>query len=167
MSSHAPSDDLDRLITEVTDQQRELVLDHMDYDDAWRLGSLLIELARERELPVVVDVRRHGQQLFHAALPGTAPDNDTWVERKVRAVDRFGAPSFLLGLQAKVKGQSFAEATGLSIQEYAGHGGSFPLTVAGVGPVGTVTVSGLPQAEDHALVVEGLRVLVAEQRAAR
>ena len=36
------------------------------------------------------------------------------------------------------------------------HGGSFPLHVAGVGCVGAVTVSGLPQRDDHALVVEAL-----------
>ena len=47
------------------------------------------------------------------------------------------------------------------MQRYAAHGGSFPIRVAGVGIVGAVTVSGLPQAQDHALVVEGLRDFLA------
>ena len=148
--------ELDRLIAEIEAQQRRLVLEHFDNDDAWALGCLLVEMARERDLPVVVDIRRHGHLLFHASLAGTTPDNDTWVDRKVKVVDRFAAPSFLVGLRARAAGTTFPEQTGLSEQEYAAHGGSFPLTVAGVGPVGTVTISGLPQEQDHALVVEAL-----------
>ena len=36
----------------------------------------------------MIDIRRHGHQLFHAALPGTTPDNDRWIERKIRVVER-------------------------------------------------------------------------------
>lgn len=157
--------EIDRQIAEVTEQQRRLVLRHLDNDDAWALGCRLVELARERDLPVTVDVRRHGHQLFHASLTGTKPDNDTWVERKARVVDRFGAPSFLVGLRARRAGTTFEAQHGLAVQEYAAHGGSFPLTVRGVGPVGTVTVSGLAQADDHALVVEVLGEICAAQAA--
>jgi len=45
----------------------------------------------------------------------------------------------------------------LSAEQYAAHGGAFPLTVRNVGPVGVVTVSGLPQVQDHRLVVMVLR----------
>ena len=43
--------------------------------------------------------------------------------------------------------------------EYAAHGGGFPIRVAGAGRVGLMVVSGLPQLDDHALVVECLRAL--------
>ena len=43
--------------------------------------------------------------------------------------------------------------------DYATDGGSFPLNVEGAGVVGSVTVSGLPQRDDHNLVVEALSVL--------
>lgn len=161
----AATDDLDRLIAEVEYQQRRLVLTRFDNDDAWALGSRLVELARERDLPITVSIRRHGHLLFHASRPGTTPDNDTWVERKARVADRFGAPSFLLGLRARRAGRTFAEQTGLPVQEYAAHGGAVPLTVRDVGPVGTVCVSGLPQADDHALAVEALEELCREQAA--
>ena len=161
MTTDSP-ETLAALVAEVEEQQRSLVLPGFDNDDAWRLGSLLVRLGHERGLPITVDIRRHGHLLFHVSLPGTTPDNDTWVERKVRAVERFGAPSFLLGLRARAKGRTFEEETGLGVQEYAAHGGCFPLTVRGVGAVGTVTVSGLPQADDHALVVEALRAFLAE-----
>lgn len=148
--------ELEHLLAEVGEQQRRLVLRHFDHDDAWALGCLLVELGQERELPIVVDIRRNGHQLFHASLAGSTPDNDTWVVRKARVVERFGVPSYLAGLRARADGTTFAARSGLPEQEYAAHGGSFPLTVHGVGPVGTVTVSGLPQEQDHALVVEAL-----------
>ena len=42
----------------------------------------------------------------------------------------------------------------LDPRDYAPHGGSFPILLSGTGYVGTITVSGLPQREDHSLVVE-------------
>lgn len=158
------TDELDLLIAEVTAQQERLQVTHFDNDDAFRLGMLLVELARARSLPVTIDVRRHGHVLFHVSLPGTTPDNDTWVERKTRVVDRFGAPSYLVGLRSRRRGRTFEEDSGLAVQDYAAHGGSFPVAVRDVGPVGTVTVSGLPQADDHALVVEALEDFIGRDR---
>jgi uncharacterized protein (UPF0303 family) len=148
-------------IARIEAEERELVFTRFDNDDAWRLGCLLVELARERELAVTIDVRRGPQQLFHAALPGTTPDNDSWVERKVRVVERFGASSYLVGQRARAKGITFAAMHDLPLQEYAAHGGCFPVRIRDVGVVGTVTVSGLPQADDHALVVEAIRAFLA------
>jgi uncharacterized protein (UPF0303 family) len=155
------TDDVAALITEVTEAERELVLSRFTHDDAWRLGCLLVELATERDLPVTIDVRKGSQQVFHAARGGTTPDNDSWVERKVRVVYRFGASSYLVGLRARASGRDFNETHQLPLQEYAAHGGAFPIRVDGVGIVGVATVSGLAQGDDHALVVEALRAFVA------
>lgn len=153
----ASEPDVAATIARVEGEERELVFTRFDNDDAWRLGCRLVETARERALEVTVDIRRGPQQLFHAALPGTTPDNDSWVDRKVRVVERFGASSYLVGLRARSKGITFAAQHDLPLQEYAAHGGCFPVRVRDVGVVGTVTVSGLPQADDHALVVEVIR----------
>jgi len=155
------TDDVTALIATVEAQERELEFTTFDNDDAWRLGCLLVELAITRDLPVTVDVRRGTQQLFHAARPGTVADNDSWIERKVRVVERFGASSFLVGLRSRARGTTFAQQHDLPHQQFAAHGGSFPVRVRGVGIVGAVTVSGLPQADDHALVVEGSRAFLA------
>lgn len=159
--STAPDPAVLTTIAALESQERELVFARFDNADAWRLGCLLVELAQERELGITIDVRRGTQQLFHAALPGTTADNDSWVERKVRVVERFGASSYLVGLRAVAKGTTFAVQHDLSLQQYAAHGGCFPVRVADVGVVGTVTVSGLAQTDDHALVVEALRTFLA------
>jgi uncharacterized protein (UPF0303 family) len=137
-------------------QERELIFTRFDYSDAWKLGSLLVEMATVRELPVAIDIRRGGQQLFHAALPGSTADNDAWIERKVRVVERFGASSFLVGRRLAANGQELDASLGVDPARFAAHGGAFPVRVPQVGIVAVVTVSGLPQAEDHALVVEAI-----------
>ena len=144
-------------IAQIEEQERTLLFTRFDNDDAWRLGSLIVGWAQERALGVTVDIRRGTQQLFHAALPGATADNDDWVQRKARVVQRFGSSSYLVGLRSQAKGLDFSEhRADLPIDTYAAHGGSFPINVVGVGVVGAITVSGLPQAEDHALVVEAI-----------
>ncbi|MEV6635434.1 heme-degrading domain-containing protein [Actinoplanes sp. NPDC051470] len=148
------SDDLSGLIARLEEQEQRLVLPRFEHADAWSLGSLLVELATGRGLPVTIDIRRGRQQLFHAALAGTVADNDEWIARKVRVVERYGASSFLVGRRLAAKGQDLDAGMGVDPAEYAAHGGAFPVRVPGAGVVGVVTVSGLPQADDHALVVE-------------
>lgn len=147
-------------IAELELQEQRLQFARFDNDDAWRLGCLLVTLATERELPITIDIRRHGQQLFHAARPGTTPENDSWIERKVRVVDRFHAASFLVGRRLSAAGNRLDEDLGVDPAHYAAHGGSFPIRVRDVGVVGSVTVSGLPQADDHALVVEAVETFL-------
>ena len=45
-------------------------------------------------------------------------------------------------------------------------GGGFPLKLRGVGCVGAVTVSGLPQREDHEMVVAALAAALGSRRRA-
>ena len=143
-------------LEELEAQERRLVFSRFTHEDAWALGSLLVELARERQAPVAIDIHRAGQQLFHAALPGSTPANDAWITRKRRVVERYGSASYLVGARFRAKGTTFEDSSRLDPDEYAAHGGSFPITVEGVGVIGSVTVSGLPQLQDHRMVVEAL-----------
>ncbi|MBP2403038.1 heme-degrading domain-containing protein [Streptomyces syringium] len=149
-------------IARLEEQERRLVLGHFDNDDAWRIGSLLAGLARERDAAVTVTVRRGAQRLFHCALPGTSADNDAWLDRKCRVVERYAESSYLVGARFRAKGRTFEDSSRLDPDRYAAHGGAFPLTVRGTGVVGAVAVSGLAQADDHALVVEALERFLAE-----
>ncbi|QUQ65250.1 heme-degrading domain-containing protein [Kutzneria sp. CA-103260] len=147
----------------LAEQERRLVFEGFDNDTAWALGVQMVTVARERGLPVVVSIERNGQRLFHAALPGTAADNDAWVERKVRVVRRYGRSSYQVGCHFRAEGSTFEEKSRLDPNEYAAHGGAFPLTVKNVGVVGSITVSGLPQADDHAFVVEQIERFLADR----
>jgi uncharacterized protein (UPF0303 family) len=148
-------------LAQLAEQEERLQFTKFDNETALALGQQLLAAAQERELPVTISVRRNGQRLFHAALPGTSADNDAWIDRKSRVVDRYGHSSFLIGTQFRVRGGTFEERSRLDLDLYAAHGGVFPVLVRGVGPVGTVGVSGLPQADDHAFVVEQLELFLA------
>jgi uncharacterized protein (UPF0303 family) len=148
------NDDQQALIASLEAQEEQLVFTRFSNADAWRLGSAMVAAAIGRALPVAIDIRRHGQLLFHVALPGTTAENDSWIERKVNVVDRFAAASYLVGRRLAARGIALDEALGVEPRLFAAHGGAFPIRIRDVGVVGTVTVSGLPQADDHAFVTE-------------
>jgi uncharacterized protein (UPF0303 family) len=143
----------------ITRQETELIFPAFDAETAWRLGLSLRELAVARGHAIVIDIRRFGQPdqpLFYTALAGTTPDNARWVQRKSNVVARFHRSSYQLGLYLKHNNTTLAEKYSLPDADYATHGGSFPIHVKGAGIIGSITVSGLPQREDHNLVVEAL-----------
>ncbi len=144
-------------VADLAAEEDELQFSSFTNDDAWHLGCALVAAAREQRAPVAVDVVRNGSQLFHAALPGATPDNDSWIRRKARVVRRFGHSSLAVRQASIERGTTFEEEFGLDPRRYAAHGGAFPVLVRSVGPVGVVTVSGLPQLDDHRMVVAALR----------
>ncbi len=147
----------DLTLEQLAAEEAELQLVRFTEDDAWQLGSALVAVARAARAPVAIDVRRNGHQLFHAALLGSSPDNDRWIERKARVVDRFGHSSLYMRVLCERDGTTLEDRFLVDPREYAAHGGAVPLVVRGVGPIGTVVVSGLPQVDDHRMVVAALR----------
>lgn len=147
-------------IAELEAEVAELVLPAFDETTALRLGQILVSLALAEGLPVVVNIRAADRTLFHAGLPGSAPLNDNWARRKSNTALKFQLPSLLVGMRNKAKGQTL-DRDGLASSDYADNGGAVPIRVKGVGVVAVATVSGLPQVEDHKLVVRGLRELIA------
>ncbi|WP_137112469.1 heme-degrading domain-containing protein [Rhodobacter sp. SY28-1] len=138
-----------------------LMLPRFDERAGLRLGQILVDLALAEALPVVIDIRTADRTLFHAALPGSAPLNDRWARRKSNTALLFQLPSLLVGRRLAAKDEALARH-GLPSEDYAEAGGAVPIRVTGVGVVAVATVSGLPQVEDHRLVVRGLRALMAE-----
>ena len=150
-------EDYSQLLDELTQQEREIQFNSFNNVTALDLGLRLVVAARTIGQAVTVDICRNGQQLFHYALPGTSVDNDEWIKRKNRVVNRFGHSSYYMGVYYQSRQTTIGEKSLLDPTEYAPHGGAFPIIIREVGVVGTITVSGLPQVEDHRLVVSTLR----------
>jgi uncharacterized protein (UPF0303 family) len=134
-----------------------LILPRFTEVDAFALGLILVDLAQG--LGVVINIRTADRTLFHAALPGSGPFHDRWVRRKSATALMFQEASLAVGQRNRDKGETLAKH-GLPSEDYADQGGSMPIRVAGVGVVAVATVSGLPQVEDHKLVVAGIKALI-------
>lgn len=151
----------DPTLADLAKEARRLIFPRFAEDTALALGLKLVELAQAGDLPVVIDIRTPDRCLFHAALPGSAPLNDLWAARKSATALMFHEASLLVGTRHRDKGETLAKH-GLPSEGYADHGGAVPIRVAGAGVVACVTVSGLPQVEDHRLAVRAIEALLAE-----
>lgn len=145
--------DLDRIAL----QEKRLQFKHFDARAAWAIGSALKAAAEKRQVAVAIDIQLHGHALFSYAMPGMTPDNWDWIRRKRNVVMRYFRSSYAIGLRNELAHTTLQIKTGLDLRDYAAHGGCFPIFVEGTGCVGTITVSGLPQREDHSLVVAVLQ----------
>ncbi|SRR6266498_1735152 len=154
---------MDDILKQLLQEEQDLQFTSFNEAIAWQIGYHLVERATKEDLPVTIDITRGNHQLFHASLRGTSADNDEWVKRKIRLVYRFGHSSFYMGQLLKSKSKRIEEAYLVSESEYAPHGGCFPILVKDTGMIGTVTVSGLPQEEDHKLVVQAIRDYLAQE----
>jgi len=138
-------------------QEALLVYPSFSPADALTLGLILLDMGRADNLPIVINIRTPNQTLFHAALPGATPLNDLWAQRKSNAVLTYHISSLHLGARMQAGDKTFAR-DGLSDANYAAHGGSVPIRLASGQVVAAATVSGLPQRDDHALVIAALKI---------
>ena len=155
---------MDQILEQLLQEEHELQFVSFDESIAWQIGCQLVERAQKEGLPITINITHSSRQLFHASLRGTSADNDEWIKRKVRLVNRFGHSSYYMGQLLKSKGKRLEEAYLIPESEYAPHGGCFPVIVKDTGMVGTITVSGLPQEEDHKLVVQTIRDYLAQEK---
>ncbi|OIN65995.1 hypothetical protein BLD48_12875 [Exiguobacterium sp. KRL4] len=146
-------------LTELLAQEQTMTLRSFTNQDALRAGQYVIDRGLQEQLSVAVELKRNGQRLFYAALDGTAPDQEEWIRRKSNVVLRHGHSSLYMRLYNEEKQRAYHTMYAVDPADYADAGGSFPIRVAGVGVIGTITVSGLSQEADHQLAVDALMYL--------
>jgi uncharacterized protein (UPF0303 family) len=151
--------DLAADIQRIAEQEQRLQLPALDLDTVWQLGTRLREIAVSRQVPLTIEIRLGGETVFFSAMPGTTPANTDWARRKRNTVELLHRSSYGVGRSLERDGKTLADTMGLPARDYASHGGGFPLRVKHAGVVGTVTVSGAPQREDHVIVVMALAEL--------
>ena len=152
--------DSENLIETITGQEKALVFSAFDENTAFTVGGLLVEAARRAAAPVVINIRTADRVLFHAALPGSTPDNDHWARRKSNVTLRYHKASMRVGESFRLKGQTVGPELGLDPLDFASHGGSFPVRIEGVGVIAAITVSGLASIDDHNMIVAVLKAFL-------
>ncbi len=137
-------------------QEARLQFPAFDSRTAWEVGLALKAAGEAAKAPIVIDIRLYSMRLLSFALPGGAPENFDWARRKRNIVFRYHRSSYAMGRRLAHEGKTLYDLGALPERDYAVHGGSFPILLQGTGCIGAVTVSGLPQREDHRMVVEAL-----------
>ena len=148
--------DLDTIAT----QERMLQFAAFSPDTAWDLGSRLRADAIARQAAMTFEIQIAGRTVFVSTTGSAAPGQADWIRRKRNVVMRFGRSSYAVGLQLSQDGKTIEERHGLSLADYAMHGGGFPITLTGTGLIGSVIASGLAQRDDHAMVVDALAAVL-------
>lgn len=143
----------------LAEQAAEVELSTFSLADAVELGAIATDQARLGSLGIVIEVHHLGRIAYRIAMPGSRTDSDDWIQRKARVVERFSTSTLAVRVKYEERGTTFESASGLSLTDYAAHGGGFPIVVSGTGIVGAMYVSGLPQVDDHELIVACLREL--------
>ena len=135
--------------------EKKLQFNEFNCETALEIGLSMIEDAKKDDLQIAIDICVNGHQLFHFAFDGTAPNNDAWIIKKNRLTNRYSMSSFQFKFKLLSQNRTLADV-GLSNSEYAAIGGAFPIIIKNVGVVGTITVSGLKDEDDHAVVVAAI-----------
>jgi uncharacterized protein (UPF0303 family) len=147
--------DIKKDLARVALQEEKLRFQTFDAAAAWRLGVALKEASEKRGVGVALDISTPSYTLFSHAMTGATPDNAEWIRRKRNVTLRFHRSSYAIGLELARDKTTLEQRHGLKGDDYMAHGGSFPLRI-GATCVGAITVSGLPQREDHDLLTRTL-----------
>lgn len=148
---------IEQRIAQMEKEEQELQFTSFTNETALQLGLIIVEEARQTGKRITVDITRDGQRLFLHAMEGTVAENEDWIRRKNNVVNHFGSSSWHVALRLQNEGTTLEERYGLPFVDYVGAGGGFPLVVQDEGRIGTITVSGLPDQEDHDLLITALR----------
>jgi uncharacterized protein (UPF0303 family) len=143
-------------IAAIAEQERQLAFTSFDEGTAFAIGSALRARAIRESLPIVIQVSLWDRLLFYAAAPGSTGANFDWVRRKLNVVKMFRASTYRMVLEQERPDRTFKPGHGLSPAEFVLAGGGFPITIKGIGPIGAFGVSGLPEREDHGVIVDAL-----------
>ncbi len=152
-------------IAKIAQQEKVLVFDRFDEAAAFAIGAAIRERSLAENLPIVIDIQTWDRPLFYAAMPGSTGANTDWARRKRNTVRRFHRSTYRLVLEKARPDRTFPPGEGLASADYVLAGGGFPIAVKGAGVIGVVAVSGLPERQDHAVVVDALCHLLGKSRA--
>ena len=145
-------------------EEHAFVLNSLSFLDAFEMGKVAISIATARSLPIAVDIRFDNWIVFHVSLPGSTPENDWWISRKARVVVLKHHSTLYERVDAEERKVDWYKENNVLEDNFAIHGGGYPLIVKDQGFVGSLIVSGLPQIEDHLLCVEVLSKFIESQK---
>ncbi len=139
-------------------QEELLQFDVFDHEEAYRLGTFMVNYAKEHNIIIAVSIyMNNGCIIFQYCPDGTNLLNQKWMQRKFNLVKTMERSS-LLSFEIFKNKQETLKTHALSEEKYALCGGGFPIRIKGSKPViGAIIASNLDHVEDHEFIVNCLR----------
>lgn len=141
-------------------QEQVLRFDHFDNEDAWELGSIIVEEARKKKCSIAAEIWINGYQVFRYGFSGTNNFNDIWLKRKINTVNMLHRSSLRVYYMPYVGEDDIYKDGHLDSTVYGNMGGGFPIYVRECGVIGAVAVSGMSHIQDHQLAVKGIEKML-------
>lgn len=154
--------DTDKAIAIITEQEKILRFSTVSEEDLQTIGHDAVRRIRENGKAGYVEVAVNGLVLYSESVRGASPDNMEWIRRKRNLASRFWKSSLLTALEYRKAGKTL-EGRGLDWHDYALSGGSFPIILSSGLPVGTITVSGMTEWEDHQTAADAVAAFLKKE----
>ncbi len=149
--------------SQLQSEEKILLLPSLELIDAMEIGSIAKSFGMQRTLPIAVQVRIGDWVVYHASLPGSKPENNSWISKKARVVKLKQHSSLYERVRSEERSEDWFAVNEVDKEHYAIHGGGLPLITKNNGFGGALLISGLPQVEDHLLGVEVLTEFLARK----
>jgi len=147
---------------QLLEEEKLFWLKSLDIFNALSIGEIAKSIGFSRNLPIAIEVRIGDWTVYHVSLPGSSPENDSWIARKARVVSLKNHSTLYERVRAEELSIDWFTENNLSEIEYAIHGGGLPLISKEQGFVGSLIISGLPQIDDHLFGIEVLTEYLAQ-----
>jgi len=144
------------------EEEKYIRFESFDENKALKLGLKILTNAK-RIGNVSIQILRNDQLLFYYSMSGTSIDNQNWCRKKSNVVKMFSHSSLYIKEKYLQRNQDFNNCLKLDSSIYQAKGGSVPLLLKDTGLIGSVTVSGLSDEDDHKLVIESIKEFIKEE----
>jgi uncharacterized protein (UPF0303 family) len=144
-------------------EEQILTLPSLGTTGALEIGEIAKSLGVARNLPIAIEVRLGDWVIYHASLPGSTTENQSWIDRKARVVLLKHHSTLFERVSAEERGIDWHKENNVEDETHAIHGGGLPLITKDKGFKGVLLISGLPQVDDHLLGVEILTEFLARK----
>ena len=136
---------------------KQIELDSFSNRTAFEMASKIIELAKNRNQNIAVEIMRLNQTIFLYVDDNLPADKHNWLRRKANVAKRFEESSLSVKNDLKEGNMTLDKTFGLDEKDFIAKGGSIPIFIKNVGMVGVITVSGLHDEEDHKIIIDALK----------
>lgn len=123
---------------------------------ALEIGLKIIALAKSQNKKIAVQIDRLHYTVFCYVEEGLSADNHNWMRRKINACKHFETSTLSLKNSLLADKKTLQKPFGLFEEDFLAVGGSIPIFIKEAGMIATITVSGLPDTEDHQIIVDAL-----------